>query len=95
MASLRKRASGVYYLEYRYRDRHFHRSLETRHERDARQLKASVERTLALLKEGVLQLPEPVTADGLWQFLRSGGKQHDLPEVLRFGMLAFSPTCIT
>ena len=82
MASLRKRLSGVYYLEFRYRGSHYHRSLQTDSPAEARQFKAVVERTLTLLKEGVLHLPDQVTTNDLWQFLRSGGRRSQLPQVL-------------
>lgn len=82
MASLRKRPSGGYYLEFRYRGSRYHRSLQTDSPAEARQFKAVVERSLTLLKEGVLHLPDQVTANDLWQFLRSGGRCSQLPQVL-------------
>ncbi len=88
MASLRKRPSGYYYLEYRYGGRHYHRSLETDNLTEARQFKCSVERTLKLIKEGVLHLKDSITADELWQFLRSGGRRQLLPKVVQTPRLA-------
>ena len=82
MASLRARPSGVFYLEFRYRGAQFHRSLQTTSSTESQQLKAAVERTLTLLKEGVLNLPDRITANQLWQFLRSGGRRNELPQVL-------------
>ena len=51
------------------RGRYYHHSLEPDDPTVASQLKATAERTIALLKEGVLQLLRTVSAHQLWQFL--------------------------
>ena len=79
MASLRKRPSGVYYLEFRYRGTHYHRSLQTDSRAEARQFKAAVERTLTLLKEGVPHLPDQVTATNCGNFFPPVGGAASCP----------------
>lgn len=86
MASLLRAASRTYNLAFRFPPgrggRQFKRSLDTASTKEAKESKAVVERTIRLLKDGVLSLPvEEPTDDQLWQFLRSGGKLAELPTV--------------
>ena len=88
MASLHCSSGGVCTLAFHYAGQRHHRSLEISNRKDAMQQKAVVERTLQLLKEGVLTLPDGATTDQLWQFLRSGGKLASLPRPVKSRRLA-------
>jgi len=87
MASLHTSSGGVFVLAFRYppgrQGRQFKRSLDTTSEAEARETKAIVERTIRLLKDGVLTLPANPTDDQLWLFLRSGGKIDRLPSLAK------------
>lgn len=73
MASLSQNSkSKCFYIHFRYGGRQFHKSLKTRDEIDATELKGRIEFTLRDLIVGRKSLPDD--AD-LWQFLLSDG-QH-------------------
>lgn len=82
MASLHRSAGGMYRISFRYQGKQFLRSLETDKADVAQQKKALIERTLQHLKDGVLNLPDRASPNGLWQFLRSGGKSAELAAVV-------------
>jgi len=81
VASLHQTAGGTYNLSFRYQGKQHLRSLETKHETEAKDGKTLIERTLRLLKEGVLTMPDGISADQFWQLLRSGGKVEQLPTI--------------
>lgn len=81
MASLRTSRKGTFQINFRYGGQQFTRSLETKDETEARELKVVVERTIRHVKEGTLQLPPNPTADQVWAFFRSGGRVTDLPDL--------------
>ena len=85
MASLRQTACGTFFIAFRFNGQRFERSLNTTKPNAAQQKRGVVERTIDLLKDGVLDIPDHCTPDQLWQFLRSGGKAIKLPNV--------RPTC--
>lgn len=81
MASLRQTSGGTYFIAFRFDGQRFERSLGTVDPEEAQQKRGVVERTIGLLKDGVLSLPNHCAPDGLWQFVRSGGRVSELPSV--------------
>ena len=55
----------------------FNRSLETTSEKEAKEEKAKIEKTIRLVMEGEKDLPDDATPEQVWVFLRSGGKRTD------------------
>lgn len=77
MAGLHRSEYGVYKLTF-YFDRHkICRSTATKNLLEAQQIQKRVERTLSLIENGHLELPQPLTKDKLWNYLRTGGNQSD------------------
>lgn len=74
MANLRQHGNGPYHLEFRFAGKKFQRSLRTSRKAEANRLQATVEKTLEYLQRGVLTIPTNSSADDLWAFLISGGK---------------------
>ena len=74
MAGLHRSEYGVFRLTIRFAGKRIVRSLATREEATAQQIKQSVERTLRLVEEGLLEAPQRLTQEELWQFLKAGGK---------------------
>lgn len=72
MASLHRRASGLYLLSFRYDGRQFQRSLETSDAKEAASVKARVEQRFRLLQDGTLHLPDGSSPEDLWEVLASG-----------------------
>lgn len=77
MANLVRNSSGLYSIRFRLGTQRFNRSLETTNEREAKEEKARIEKTIRLVKEGEKDLPDNATPDQVWVFLRSGGKRTD------------------
>lgn len=78
MASLRQQGEK-WLIRYRYptgrQGKQHERGLGEIKEKEAKQIKATIERTLDLLQEGALTLPvEHPDVDDLFEFLRSGGR---------------------
>jgi integrase len=82
MASLQRRASGLYLLSLWFQRKLIQRSLETHDQSEAERLKTQVEQRLRLLREGTLSLPEGATPDHLWQVLRHGRVMVPLPTLV-------------
>jgi hypothetical protein len=57
MASLQRRASGLYMLAFRFQGERLLRSLETHDEAEARLLAKQVEERIKHLADGILVLP--------------------------------------
>jgi len=74
MASLHQHTDGTWRIRFRFGGKQFYRSLETSSEKEAGELKATVDRTLRHLNEGVLSLPPDASPEDVWIFLRTGGK---------------------
>ena len=88
MASLDRHRSGVYRIRFRFGGRQWYRSLDTRDEQEASQIKSRVERALHLLQSGDITLPQDATAEQTWLFLRSGGRvigEFDVPTEATLG----------
>ena len=77
MANLVQNSSGLYSLRFRFGDKRFNRSLETTIEKEAKEEKAKIEKTIRLVMEGEKDLPDDATPEQVWVFLRSGGKRTD------------------
>ena len=75
MASLVQNATGVFSVRFRIGARRFNRSLETTSEKEAKEEKAKIEKTLRLIGEGEKDLPDKATPEQVWVFLHSGGKR--------------------
>lgn len=82
MAHLRRKAN-TFNIEFRFQGLRFQRSLETASEKQAQTLLASIEETLDLIHRGRIELPEGLTTDDMWQFVRSGGKVSRLARVTK------------
>lgn len=84
MASLATK-NGIHYISYRYppgrAGKRYQKSLSTGCDKEAAEAKVTVERAIKHLKEGVITLPPNARDDELWQFLRSGGKASQLPDI--------------
>ncbi len=83
MASLSQKDSGLYMISFRFASQRFYRSLETVVEKQAREKKALIERTLRHIREGATTVPEGLTTDQIWLFLSSGGKLTNLPRIVK------------
>ncbi len=84
MASIKQNPdTGRFQLHFRYKGRQFHKGLRTESETTANAIKATVEETLLDLARGKLTLPDGADDRVLWQFLKSGGKLTELPEVVK------------
>lgn len=83
MASLQRRATGLYTLAFRFGGNRHLRSLETADEGEAEHLKDLIEQRLEKLADGVLVLPDDATADDLWSILRSGRLPTSQPKLLK------------
>ena len=77
MANLVQNSSGLYSIRFRLGKQRFNRSLETTIEKEAKEEKAKIEKTLRLIEEGEKDLPDNATPEQVWVFLRSGGKRTD------------------
>jgi integrase len=77
MANLVQNSSGLYSIRFRLGRKRFNRSLETTIEKEAKEEKAKIEKTLRLIEEGEKDLPDNATPEQVWVFLRSGGKRTD------------------
>jgi integrase len=75
MANLVQNSSGLYSIRFRLGTQRFNRSLETTSEKEAREEKGKIEKTIRLIKEGEKDLPDSATPEQVWNFLRSGGKR--------------------
>ena len=75
MANLVQNSSGLYSIRFRLGTQRFNRSLETTSEKEAREEKAKIEKTIRLVMEGEKDLPDDATPEQVWNFLRSGGKR--------------------
>ncbi len=75
MANLVQNSSGLFSIRFRVGSQRFNRSLETSNENEAAEEKARIQKTLRRIKEGEIDLPEGLTPDQLWDFLRSGGRR--------------------
>ena len=76
MASLENR-TGYWSISFRFGGKKFNRSLKTKDQGAAEELKKIVEATIWRVEQGVLQLPE--NADVV-SFLLSGGNAHESPK---------------
>ncbi|MCE9546351.1 MAG: tyrosine-type recombinase/integrase, partial [Planctomycetia bacterium] len=77
------RKGDVFNVAFRFSGLRFQRSLETENQKKAEGLLANIEETMALIKRGRIEIPDGLTTDQMWQFVRSGGKQTSLPRVVR------------
>lgn len=77
MANLVQNSSGLYSIRFRLGQQRFNRSLETTNEKEAKEEKAKIEKTIRLVMEGEKDLPDDATPERVWVFLRSGGKRTD------------------
>ena len=75
MANLVRNSSGLYSIRFRLGDQRFNRSLETSIEKEAKEEKSKIEKTIRLIREGEKDLPDNATPEQVWAFLRSGGKR--------------------
>ena len=105
MANLVQNSSGLYSIRFRLGTQRFNRSLETTSEKEAKEEKARIEKTIRLVMEGEKDLPDNATPEQVWVFLRSGGKRIDkvklaaavslekVTEARDRGLPAFAETC--
>jgi len=75
MANLVQNRSGLFSIRFRFDNKRFNRSLETTSEKEAKEEKARIEKTIRLINEGEKDLPDKATPEQIWAFLRSGGKR--------------------
>ncbi len=78
MASLVQNSSGLFSVRFRFGSHRFNRSVETSIEKEAKEEKARIQKTIRRIKEGEIDVPEGLTPDQLWDFLRSGGRRVGL-----------------
>ena len=77
MANLVQKVSGLSSIRFRLGSKRFNRSLETTNEKEAKEEKAKIEKTIRLVSEGESDLPDNATPEQIWVFLRSGGRRTD------------------
>lgn len=77
MANVIRNSSGLFSIRFRFGPHRFNRSLETNSEKEAKEAKARIQKTIRRIKEGEIDLPKDLTPDRLWDFLRSGGRGSD------------------
>jgi hypothetical protein len=69
MANLVQNSSGIYSIRFRFGTFRFNRSLELTDEKQAKEEKARIEKTMRLVKEGEKDLPEKASRlFGRWFF---------------------------
>lgn len=93
MASLSRRASGLFLITFSFAGWRHCRSLETDNEKAANNLKAKIEDTIRYVRQGVVRYPDELllTADQSWKWLLSGGKITEAHKVSRaIGLAAFT-----
>lgn len=74
---------GSFNVAFRFQGLRFHRSLETNSRKQADGLLAAIDETLGLIKRGRIVMPDGLTTDEMWQFVRSGGAQTNLARVVK------------